>query len=548
MIKDWSDSWLRAGAVIIGAFTAATFTLFFCVPTAYANCCTCTAEETYNYGAEESKTSNPGIFVGAVQYFCGNTAFSGVTNSDPNDFTVSYPSNLPGPSCNGFAWNSGNQGAICYFQVSFSPQATSLNPQGTGAYNSTVTLNVTNGNGPNVLQAYGAGFTLSTETHDKNSKGLPVDSFSLMYESPPSPGFGSITFDPGNAEITWSGQLDYQTSGEDPKKPARIPIATFTANQAPYVIGFGTPGAESTPNASYPIAGGQLTLQSNYSAPASAPTPVVNNPATNAITGYLTGIPSSDSAPGISYQAITTQLTNLYQTLIVPHTDPNFVISGVTTPTLLTQVAMQESANKYQQFRNPPTVGQTFYPYSIADSWPLESHSTKSPPSVRGSHIGLLQVAVVQQDAWNWLQNTIDGFGVFQGTMNTAYRLADDEYNNYTAAGTPTTLPALTACQLEEMALALYGPYGGRLESQQYLIPKCAGGTVTNTTHCSGTWQWTINNPKGHTKVIKKERAAVCYVVCVRMKVHPSPPTGSASMCTGTSPLPDPPAGLSCGC
>jgi hypothetical protein len=386
---------------------------------------------------------------------------------------------------------------------------------------------------------------VSPETRDNNN----VDHFPLMYSSPPSPGFGSITIDPGNADIIWSGQLFYMTSGGALNKAPSIPIATFTAIAAPYTIGFGTPGSQPTPS---PIGGGKLNLTSSYVPPGGVPSPLPSPSVPNTMTSYVVGIPSSEPSPGIPYESITSELTNLYTGLSIPNTDPNFVISGSTTAALLTQIAMQESG-AYQQFENPPfenakQVGNpAYYPYGIIDSWPQESLVTPQSP-VRGSHIGLMQVKVTQQDAWNWIQNANDGLNVFQTSINAAYRLADDEYTNFTGVGPPTKLPALTACQLEEMALALYGPDGGKLESQQYLAPKCVGGSVTNTTNCSGTWQWTINNPGGDNKIKKKERAAVCYVFCVRKKAHPGIPPGSSSACSGTPPLPDPPTGLKCGC
>jgi hypothetical protein len=558
---------LRAVAIIVCAIAAATLMSLSFAPIASAGvCCACVFEESYNYGAEESMTMSPGVFVGGVHYSCGNTAVSSIISSDPNDFTVSYPSNLPGPSCNGFAWNSGNQGENCYFQATFTPNASANNPNGTGAYNSTVTLSVTNGNGASEFQFYGAGFTLSPEIHD-NKVGISNQTFDAFPLTLPTPqataspffaGLNSITFDSGDAVINFSGLLAYKTSGGViPKAVPTIAIATFAATATPYVVQFGTipsgvatPNAIPTPNVTYSIAGGQLGLDTSYTAPSSAPSPVEDDTATNSIQVYLPGIPTSQTSPGIAYQTVTSQLTSLYQTLIVPNSDPLFPISGATTPGLLTQIAMQESGT-YQQFGDPPATSgkHAYYPFGIIDSWPVESAVTNDSKA-RGSHIGLMQVPVTQQDAWNWLLNTADGFAVFQAKVNLAYSLADEEYETYTAQGNPTTLPKLTACQLEEMALELYGPDAEPLESEQYLFPKCIGNW-TNLEHnaCSGTLQWAINYAKGNSQIAKKERCGVCYVASVRSKMHLGQPPGSTSMCSGTSPLPDPPTGLSCkGC
>lgn len=167
-------------------------------------------------------------------------------------------------------------------------------------------------------------------------------------------------------------------------------------------------------------------------------------------------------------------------------------------------------------------------PYGIIDSWPNESLPTKKPKSAAGSHIGLMQVPVSQPDAWNWLQNTQDGVqGVFQNALNTADAFAVGMQTSY--APMP---PDLTRCQLEEMALELYGPHPGKVESAQYYAPQCSG-KVTDKTTCSVQWQWEINTAKNY--------CGVCYVAGVR---NTAPPGGSTSTCTGTPPSPDPPINL----
>lgn len=547
MTMERSKPWPLGSALILCGLVAISFS-FFSVPCSYAIVSTCACTQTCTTSLNFGPLEVGGPALGSTANLhpaCGDVGVMSIMSSDPS-FTINY-SSLPGPSCNGFSWNSGNQGTPCYFGVKFAPVANGSLPAN-GQHSTTITVTYTNNNvATGYFLNYGAAFTLSPEAHDNGS----TDAFRLMYESSSSPGFGSITFDPGNAIINSQPELSYLTSsGKVPKPAATASVAAFAATATPYVIGFGTvPGGVATPDALYAIAGGQLELKSTYSAPSSAPTPIGNNPsAPNLTTGYVTGFQGS---PAIPYETITSQLTSLYGNLVIPDTDPNFVISGKTTPGLLTQIAMQESANTYQQFLNPPNLpdkkGMVHYPYGITDSWPLESGPTTVSPD-RGSHIGLMMVPVSMPDAWNWMRNTTDGSMFFQGSINTAYRLADDEYTNFEAVGPPTKLPVLTACQLEEMALALYGPDGGAKESMQYLVPTCVGGKVTNTTNCSGTWQWKINYPKGSTPVQKKERAAVCYVVCVRKKAHLGTPPGSASMCAGTSPLPDPPTGLKCGC
>ena len=94
----------------------------------------------------------------------------------------------------------------------------------------------------------------------------------------------------------------------------------------------------------------------------------------------------------------------------------------------MTQIAYVESGKTYQQFANRPNPGETHaeYPYKIVDNWPVESAVTKKSKH-RGAHIGLMQVPVTQQDAWDWIQNTKDGVTTgtfsFQTTLNNAYSL-----------------------------------------------------------------------------------------------------------------------------
>lgn len=115
--------------------------------------------------------------------------------------------------------------------------------------------------------------------------------------------------------------------------------------------------------------------------------------------------------------------------------------------------------------------------------------------------------------------------------MNGAFSLEGKIQNSVSPSG---ALPSLNKCQLEEMALQLYGP-GGHLTkpSLQYYIPFC--GTkpqMPGQTTCSVGWQWGINTTP-------LNRCGVCYVMDVRNAV---PPKGSKSSCTAT----DPPTGLTC--
>jgi hypothetical protein len=514
MIKNWLKPWLRACAVVC-AIASAVFNLFFLAPNVYADC-SMPINGTLNYGAVEAGAT----FTALIRLNLQNcaTEISGFNVTGPNSSEITFNNPPSGKGCIGFVW-TGTQPQDCFFDVNFSPA--------TAGALAVVVAPVTNDQfAPPEISLFGAGFTLSPETHDLDQKGRTVDAFPLMYESPPSPGFGSIAFDPGNAEITWSGKLDYQSSGHDPRRPASIPIATFTPAQAPYTVGFGTPGAEPMPNMSKLIAGGQLTLKATYN-------PNGNDSITNTIIGYVTGI-----LLPLNSTAITNQLTTLYPAVSNP------APTGSITPGLMTQVAMVES--NYQQFFNPTTAAKA--PYGVFSpspatgpppTWPKESPKSgkgAKHKAFAGGHIGLFQVPVTQIDAWNWLQNAADGVTTgpnsFQSKINVAVKFANALQGSVSPAP-----PNLTKCQLEEMALELFGPYSGgtiissQTIAKQYYKVVCMGGTGTNCT--GGSWQWAINTDKN--------LCGVCYVTDLRSKV---PPGGSASSCNTTpptNPAPDPP-------
>ncbi len=257
---------------------------------------------------------------------------------------------------------------------------------------------------------------------------------------------------------------------------------------------------------------------------------------TDTATVYIVGPSSSGSTGDVPYGLITSELDTLYQdvTKIPTPSNPTCSATGAfqpfpastnppdTTKTsgLATQVAMNES--NYLQF-----VDQTLY--GVLNFWP--NGSVK--------HVGLMQVpASIMDDAWNWVQNAQDGVAVpnqnsLQCKIGTAHarELAIE-------AAAKNSLPTLDACQLEEMALELYGPKpGGTNLAKQYYSKHCVGGT--SATCQNGSWQWQINTTRN--------LCGVCYIISVRNEV---PPTGgSVTSCqppTGISA--DPPTNLNSLC
>jgi hypothetical protein len=194
-----------------------------------------------------------------------------------------------------------------------------------------------------------------------------------------------------------------------------------------------SPGADVTEQ--YAGVGGQLTATVDCS----------SMPSQINITG--TSIPND---------AITTRLVSLY--------------AAGATPRLLTGIAQTEST--YRQFAEITL-------YDDDDLWPLESYDG-------GSHIGLMQMPVSMQMAWDWLANTQGGYALFQQKLSLAIRYANS------IVSTHTGLPALTSKQIEQMAVLLYGPGASGSLTKQYYIPTCSG-TVNGATCQGGKWAWTVN-------------------------------------------------------
>jgi hypothetical protein len=228
--------------------------------------------------------------------------------------------------------------------------------------------------------------------------------------------------------VTWKTILTYQTSGMVPS-----PAATASPN-----VTFQTQGTR-TATQTYTSQGGHLAVHATVGS------------FTDKIVAYITGPPGP--APDIPAIDITNQLTTLYKsvTLVTNSQDPYKLAFTPATAGLMTQVVQLESS--YRQFTSN-TVYQT------AAFWPRESPQTKNKygdiTSRTGAHIGLTQLPVNMPDAWDWLLNTQDGVNLFKSKLSIAYNTFAVPFEV-----SHPKLPGITPCQLEEMALALYGPYAG---------------------------------------------------------------------------------------
>jgi hypothetical protein len=155
---------------------------------------------------------------------------------------------------------------------------------------------------------------------------------------------------------------------------------------------------------------------------------------------------------------VTQQLLDLYK-------------SG-TSKRLMTGIAKKES--NYRQFATRTLFGQP-------GLWPNESYDG-------GSHVGLMQMPVAMDTAWDWNVNTTAGVKLFQGKLNSIVGPMD-----YTFRVNHTGLRTLSPTEREDMALVLYGPYASADLGKQYYVPSCVGGTVSGKECTGGAGQWAKN-------------------------------------------------------
>ena len=243
--------------------------------------------------------------------------------------------------------------------------------------------------------------------------------------------------------IDWSLALTFSTTGG---------YGPFTNKKT-----FATQ-SDQPANEQYTSMGGQVTATATQGS------------ATDQVVFTITGVQIADGV-------ITTQLINLYTN--------NGSIKRA-TPNLMTGIAYAESS--YAQFT--PNNGQPG-----PGLWPHESPVTEMSPRA-GSHIGLMQVEVNMQVAWDWLANTQAGTTLFVNhKLATAELYLEEIQKQHT--GLPHFLPL--SIELENMALVLYGPYAHSSLDEQYYAPQC-NGKVEGSSCKGGMWTWVVNtagNPKG---------------------------------------------------
>lgn len=412
---------------------------------------------------------------------CPTTIVRFQTSGETSDFAIA---NGPAPGCVGFTWTSANLNRDCNITIYFKPTAT-------GTYSEVITPVVSNGVGVGSLTAQGAGFTITASSVETPQ--IFLDNFALALPEPqsattPSDGYGSLTFDSGQAAVSWTPTLQYQTSGglpNPPAQPAPAPTPFSTAN-GPFTLGFGSPipGASPPPSVSFPIAGGFFNLDAETDIGADY------DPTTLQFPAWITGVPYQ-----ICTATITNQLESLYSSSLFSAESAACTATGApfscctaagagacgpATPNLLALIAWKESS--YQQFHTARNVN-----HLKIGAWPFENQRGKP----KGAYIGLMQDAFLpplntyaspMDTAWSWQINAQIGQEIFQQKIGYVVQAAQDAVAEY------PTLASLSQTQLESMALYQYGGWLPRTKtptdfSAQYYTPELY----------DGSWQWRPN-------------------------------------------------------
>ena len=264
------------------------------------------------------------------------------------------------------------------------------------------------------------------------------------------------TFALSDNNSTETEPIDFQTTGGDGGRTHWIVDLSYTPSSGlfgPYGASKDfSSGSSATVSEQFSSMGGQATVTALCG----------SGSKTDSVINTITGA-------SISPSTIIDRLIDLYG-------------SSQPTPKLMTGIAMRESTRR--QFA-PITL------YGVSALWPVESRQKDGTPD--GSHIGLMQMPTSMQHAFDWTINAQDGVNLFFEKLSMA------RTNEKNIQKTHHGLPDLTALQLENMAVLLYGPFAPKLTplAAQYYAPSCDGGKVTGSDCKGGSWKW-IKNTTGN--------------------------------------------------
>ncbi|HSC46796.1 MAG TPA: hypothetical protein VLG68_01775 [Gammaproteobacteria bacterium] len=234
-------------------------------------------------------------------------------------------------------------------------------------------------------------------------------------------GFANTDSQNSGATVNFTVTLDY------------LPSSGYGASlvPSPQVVTF-----QSTTNTqvlhSFPSEGGRLTVDANEG----------NTNADSVKYAYIVG---ANASP--------TVISNLLQSLY----------NGA-TPRLLTGIAQEESS--YLQFFDEVL-------YGVEGFWPHESPAGKFPI---GAYIGLMQVPLSMDHAWNWKDNASAAAALFQQKLTLAQALENQVLKDKKDF---PGLRRLTAQELEDQALVLYAGLGDPNNplNEEYYIPEPIPGS-----------------------------------------------------------------------
>ena len=493
-------------------------------------------------------------------------------NSSSNCFYGSDPP--PGGSCNNYCIPSNSQGLFwmvavfpgcsdetfggpCQCPAKTGQWAFTLLEDGLPFLDSYLTVNMERSSSSpiaiaappaSVPNANGTPVPYLVQLNTPNALGTPDVSTSPI-------SFAANTNQGAGPAINWSLPISY-LAGYGP--PNYSPVFGGPTPQA--APGFNSTSGNPT-SYSFESMGGQVLVQAQASMPGGS---YGTGPVTDCVAFYVEG---PEAPPGIPDSAITTFLTNTYQS------DPYFpVCDSITgalccppsnapcgsfpacgssyspcgTPNLMTGIAMKESS--YHQFLPPynsatPPVKQNDDLWGLHGSlglnpyWPYEN-MIETLQAPMGSHIGLMMVPTEFDDAWDWQSNAEYGEEIFAGMLRTAGTYWNAYKNGYTDTDSGiyylplAPLTAFTPQEKENMALALYrglakaGSLKKRFLSQQYYVPTCASGqsqflagsSGSTNTCAAGKWFWKqrVSPTKVTTKKPKAPENMADYVKKVR--------------------------------
>lgn len=162
--------------------------------------------------------------------------------------------------------------------------------------------------------------------------------------------------------------------------------------------------------------------------------------------------------------------TNIPEALITSE-----LISQYNGPTKRLMIGVADVESSYEQFSEINLYGRQ-------DLWPKESYDG-------GSHIGLMQVEITMENAWDWLKNIKYGINLFEKQKVPLARIWERRIKEDAREKYKCHLRNLTNEELENIALVCYSPYASDKLFKQYYYYN-----VTQDEEGNKICEWIVNN------------------------------------------------------